>query len=709
MNRLNILLKELKRRSVFRVAMVYAVVGWLLMQLSTQLEGSLNLPPWFDTFVTVITLIGFPIALILAWAFELTADGVKPTPKLSENDEGDAQSAGTLNYILMGALALAMGVIVWQNFAPGQRIQADSVATETVEITQSIAVLPFDDFSADKDQDYFANGISEELLNVLSRINGLRVSSRTSAFSLKDQGKSIAEIGQALDVSYVLEGSVRKSGQTLRITAQLIKAETDQHLWAETYDRALTAENIFAVQDEISAAIVRELKGRLVLNIETLPVRTASLEAYDLYFRAREQVRTRHPDALRAAVEDYQEVIAIDPGFAPAYSGLADAYLLMDTYADMDAEDAAQLAAPIIDKALALEPTSAEALSSASLLALTRQDVEKAIDYAEKAIAANPNHAEAYLRLGGALQRKLQSEAALEAFQKGRALDPLSAVLLHNIVNVQSDLGQLDAARATAEENIRWNPSEPFGYLGLAELLTISTDYAEAHSVLKDAEALNPDADVTRDLLSDLYLLTGMTDEATAIVSDPGKKATILAFTGRQAAALDLISDNTAPFDAIGVYYYLRDFETVLARLNSVEPTQTGPLNELVPGLINWYAIVTFFYSEGDHPDTPARVAKLDDYFGTRTPDDFESEDDFLAGTVYNILKNNPDEAYIWVDGLIDRGIVHKILDEPPFDGLRDTPEFKLRDQRMEEIRSTHRDAIQAQLVNPKPNWVRSR
>ena len=689
--------------------MVYAVVGWLLMQLSTQLEGSLNLPPWFDTFVTVITLIGFPIALIIAWAFELTADGVRPTPRLSESDEGDAQSAGTLNYILMGALALALGVIVWQNFAPGKRIQTDSVPAETVEITQSIAVLPFDDFSADKDQDYFANGISEELLNVLSRINGLRVSSRTSAFSLKDQGKSIAEIGQALDVSYVLEGSVRKSGQTLRITAQLIEAETDQHLWAETYDRALTAENIFAVQDEISAAIVRELKGKLVPDNATPSVRTASLEAYDLYFRAREQVRTRHPDALRAAVEDYQEVIAIDPGFAPAYSGLADAYLLMDTYAGMDAEDAAQLAAPVIDKALALEPTSAEALSSASLLALTRQDVQDAIDYAEKAIAANPNHAEAYLRLGGALQRKLQSEAALEAFQKGRALDPLSPVLLNNIVNVQSDLGQLDAARETAEENIRWNPSEPFGYLGLAELLTISTDYSEAHSVLKDAEALNPDADVTRDLLSDLYLLTGMTDEATAIVGDPGKKATILAFTGREAAALDLISDNTAPFDAIVVYYYLRDFETVLARLNSVEPTQTGPLNELVPGLIYWYAIVTFFYSEGHHSDTPARVAKLDDYFGTKTPDAFESEDDFLAGTVYHILKNNPDAAYIWVDGLIDRGIVHKILDEPPFDGLRDTPEFKLRDQRMEEIRATHRDAIQAQLVNPKPNWVRSR
>ncbi len=215
MNRLTILLRELKRRSVFRVAMVYAVVGWLLMQLSTQLEGALNLPSWFDTFVTVITLIGFPIALILAWAFELTADGVKPTPKLSENDEANPKTPHPLNYTLVGALALCLIVLGWQNFAPRQQGQADSMPAETVDITQSIAVLPFDDFSAGKDQGYFANGISEELLNVLSRINGLRVSSRTSAFSLKDQGKSIPEIGQALDVSYVLEGSVRKSGGAL--------------------------------------------------------------------------------------------------------------------------------------------------------------------------------------------------------------------------------------------------------------------------------------------------------------------------------------------------------------------------------------------------------------------------------------------------------------------------------------------------------------
>ncbi len=307
------------------------------------------------------------------------------------------------------------------------------------------------------------------------------------------------------------------------------------------------------------------------------------------------------------------------------------------------------------------------------------------------------------------MQRKLQSEAALEAFQRGRELDPLSPVLLNNIVNVQSDLGQLDGARETAEENIRWNPSEPFGYLGLAELLTISADYSEAHSVLKDAEALNPEADVTRDLLSDLYLLMGMSDEATAIVGDPGKKAIIMAFIGRQTTARDLVTANAEPFDEIVVHYYLRDFETVLVRLRSIEPTQTGPLNELVPGLINWYTIVTYFYYQVGDEDTPERIAKLDDYFGTKGPEDFANEDDFLAGAVYQIIKNNPDTAYLWIDQLIDRGIVNKILDEPPFDGLRETPDFQIRYERMESIRAPHRVSIEAQLANPKSNWVRTK
>ncbi len=711
MNRLNTLLKELKRRNVFRVAMVYAVVGWLLMQVSTQLEGALNLPSWFDTFVTVVTLIGFPIALILAWAFELTADGVKPTPKATESDEGNPQTVRGLNYALMVALGLSLAVLGWQNFAPGRPVQTqvESNSAENADITQSIAVLPFDDFSSGKDQDYFANGISEELLNVLSRINGLRVSSRTSAFSLKGKGNSIAEIGQALNVSYVLEGSVRKSGQTLRITAQLIETATDQHLWSDTYDRPLTAENIFAVQDEITAAIVRELKGKLVLNTATPLIRTASLEAYDRYFRAREQVRTRHPDSLRAAVEDYKEVIAIDPEFAPAFSGLADAYLLMDTYAGMDAEEAVQLARPIIDKALALEPTSAEALSSASLLALTRQDVESAIDYANKAIAANPNHAEAYLRLGGALQRILQSEAALAAFQKGRALDPLSPVLLNNIVSVQSDLGQIEAAKETAADNIRWNPSKPFGYLNLAKLSMISTDYSKAHSLLKDAEALNPEGDEAKSSLSDLYLLMGMNEEAMETVTVPGEKASILAYTGKQTEALELISENTPPFDQIVVHYYLRDFATVLSLLRGIQPMQTGPLNELVPGLIYWYAITTYFYSQAGHADAPARIAKLDEYFSAKSPESIESEDGLLAWTVYQIIKNNPDAAYFSIDKLIDRGIVNKILDEPPFDGLRETPEFKLYYAKMEENRARHRDAIKAQLADPKSNWIQSR
>jgi TolB-like protein/DNA-binding winged helix-turn-helix (wHTH) protein len=633
-------------------------------------------------------------------------------PTISEAPVSDLtyKNKRGLKGVIAAGLALAVVVLGWQFFTPGQQLQADtgSSITKNAGSTQSIAVLPFEDFSAEKDQEYFANGISEELLNVLAKVDGLRVASRTSAFAFKDSDASMTDIAEALDVGHVLEGSVRKSGTTLRITAQLIDTSNDEHLWSETYDRALTAENLFAVQDEIAAAIVTALKGEITLNATPAHVRTSSLEAYELYLLAREQGNTRRPDSLRAAVENYKQVIALDADFAPAFSGLADAYLLMDTYAGASADESIRLATPYVERALVLDPDSAEALSSASFLAMTKHDKQAAIDFAVRAVAANPNHADAYHRLGLAYNTNNQTEAALAAWQKGRALDPLSGVLLSNISSTHKKLDQMVAAKATASDNIRWNPDEPFGYLNLADLLWVERDYTGAHSLLKDAQALNPAGDTTQYSLSGLYEDVGMYDEAAQVVDGPERKAIILALKGEKEAALNLLPEDADPMSRIQVHYFLRDYPEILAIIANLDTEMYAHMFEIMPYKLSWYAGTTFVYHQQGDPDTAARIAALVNYFDGKGPEDFDDSDALEAGAILYIVKDDPNTAYQWIKRMNDLGHVSNILDCPPFDELRETSEFRLHVVGMESNRTRHREAIQAKLANPKPLWVKT-
>ncbi|MBL4619820.1 MAG: hypothetical protein JKX88_06965, partial [Marinicaulis sp.] len=257
---MNKLLTELRRRNIFRVAGVYAVVGWILMQVAGTLENSLNLPDWFDSAITATLLIGFPIAVLLAWAFEMTPEGVKRTETIAEGESVTVKTGRKLDVAILGGLVLVGVMIGWQMLRP---VPAPSNTTDIGEQTisaASIAVLPFSDLSPNGDQEYFSDGMAEEILNVLVKVTGLNVASRTSSFGFKGQeALGIPFIAEKLNVRHVLEGSVRKSGETIRITAQLIDAQTDQHLWSETFDRTLTTENIFAIQDEIANAIVDRL------------------------------------------------------------------------------------------------------------------------------------------------------------------------------------------------------------------------------------------------------------------------------------------------------------------------------------------------------------------------------------------------------------------------------------------------------------------
>jgi TolB-like protein len=361
---------ELQRRNVIRVAGVYAVVGWVLAQIATTLEETLGLPAWFDSLIVALLLLGFPIALVMAWAFELTPEGVIRTEDVPPGESITAETGRKLDVTIVVALFALVALVAWQNFDGGsqsnQPVEAGMPMTDAQASDASIAVLPFADLSPAGDQEYFSDGIAEEILNVLVGVKGLEVTSRTSSFQFKGQELGIPQIAAELNVRHVLEGSVRKSGNTIRVTAQLIDSGNDKHLWSETYDRPLTTENLFEIQDEIATSIVEALSSALgVASLEPIRVRakTRNLDAYELYLQARPLFHSRTD--LDVADELLSGAIEQDPEFVHAWEirSALQTLMLEYGYSDTPQAEAEERAIEMANRALELEPRSPTALA----------------------------------------------------------------------------------------------------------------------------------------------------------------------------------------------------------------------------------------------------------------------------------------------------------------------------------------------------------
>ena len=311
------LFTELKRRNVFKVAIVYVVVGWLTLQIADVLLENFGIPDWGFKFVTILLLLGFPIALIFAWAFEMTPEGIKREKDVDTSKSITEQTGNKLNYAIIGLLAVGIIYFAVDKFALRDG-GSESGGTNEVSVA-SIAVLPFVDMSPEGDQEYFSDGISEELLNLLAQIRDFRVAGRTSSFSFKGKGEDLRIIGEKLNVDHILEGSVRKAGNQLRITAQLVKVDDGYHVWSAAYDREL--DNVFEIQDEIATAVVTALKETLLgEDVEVITQRrpTENPEAYAHYMKGRHHMQKRTPQDFDRALEEYQRAVTLDPEFALA-------------------------------------------------------------------------------------------------------------------------------------------------------------------------------------------------------------------------------------------------------------------------------------------------------------------------------------------------------------------------------------------------------
>ena len=434
--------QELKRRNVFRVGVAYVVVAWLIIQVIETVSDPLGLPEWTEAFFIVLLLAGLPLILIFSWAFELTPDGLKKTSDVKVEESVTATTGRKLNFTIIAVLVMTIGFFIWER--QGLVEQAEQTAAQdTEEVTQttgaaSVAVLPFVNMSADQEQEYFSDGISEELLNLLAKIPELRVPARTSSFQFKGQNLDIGKVAEQLNVEHVLEGSVRKSGMRVRVTAQLIEADTGYHLWSDTYDREL--DDIFAIQDEISAAIVAALSETLGLESSAAPhVVATSSEAYNAYLLGQHQLKKRTSIDIEAAIGNFERALELDPNYAPAHAGIGLAWYLMTasgaTYGTLQLNDALDKALPHLERAMELDPELPEAQGAYGLTLDARLRHEEALPYFEKALARNPSLTDVRNWYSQSLSSLGRADESFVEMQKAYELDPLSVLTLHNYAN----------------------------------------------------------------------------------------------------------------------------------------------------------------------------------------------------------------------------------------------------------------------------------
>jgi adenylate cyclase len=481
---------ELKRRNVIRVAVAYIIVGWLIMQAGDTLAPALHLPEWVNSLLVFFLLLGFPLALFFAWAFEMTPEGIKKEIDVDRSKSITNVTGQKLNSAIIGVLVLALGYFAIDKLVLDPGRDAEDIAAavqvaqdqlnqsiETPEADNSIAVLPFVNMSDDGANEYFSDGLSEELLNLLAKIPELKVAARTSSFQFKGQTGDIETIARQLKVANILEGSVRKSGNQVRITAQLIKADDGYHLWSETYDRTL--DNIFQVQDEIAVAVVDALK--LTLLGEAPVANEVNPDAYALFLQGRFHYDQSTELSLQKAVEAYQKALEIDPGYAAAKAGLALTIIWQAGYEYIEYEAGVESALATAKKAVELDPGLALAWVSLSEIQGTYLwQWQASKESAQKAIELDPVNSTALAQAAEITRDLGQFDQSLTMLQKAVALDPLNLIAINQLARGYLAVGRFEEAEKQYLHLLALNPSHGGAHSQYAYALLAMGRYGDA-------------------------------------------------------------------------------------------------------------------------------------------------------------------------------------------------------------------------------------
>jgi len=687
------LFNELKRRNVFRVAVAYVVSAWLVLQVADVVINNIGAPDWvFSVFMLAGALLFLPV-LFFSWAYELTPEGVKREAEVDRSHSITRTTGRKLDLITIAMLVAVVGFVLIKDNLPS----TDSVdtapgdATDEVVATtaddKSIAVLAFDDLSPGGDQAFFAEGLSEEILNVLAQVPGLKVAGRTSSFAFKGADTDLREIGDALNVAHILEGSVRKAGDRIRVTAQLIQASDGFHLFSRTYDRDLV--DVFAVQDEIAALIGTALKSELGGD-ESIPTATpTSLEAYDLYLLARQRIHSRNPELMNEAIEMLDRALEIDPEYAPALAQRALVLTLMSdglgAYGDIPEAIAIEEGLALIDRALEINPRLAEAHAIYGLINYQRPGrIDEAIDSLRYALELNPNMDDGKNWLANATD---DIHEAMELYKQVLLRDPLYGPAFNNLTQAYMDLADFDrseeligrVARITGpDENVRQ---------ALGTVAMMRGDVSGAVRDFSYAYDVNSNAEVVQGWLSFALFQIGNLQRSSEVGSQANSLPVFAAMGDFDAA--DRLVEQYASLSGNPAFLVNDVANYLIQRGRAAEVV--GLVNDHygdIPALLDAWPVVSYYgtvylgplalaYSQlGKNDEHQLLLDTMKSVLETQQERGSDSWIHWYCQAQYAALTGDADAAIAHLQTSFDKGFVSVIVTDPVFEVLADDERF---------------------------------
>lgn len=691
------LFDELKRRNVFRVAVAYVVTSWLVLQVADVVLNNIEAPRWiFSVFLLALALGAIPV-LIFSWAYELTPEGLKREAEVDRSRSITGQTGRKLNMITIAILIAVVAFVLVERafFRGGEQATVaeapDAVPEEVVsnEVDdRSIAVLAFDDLSEQGDQAFFAEGLSEELLNVLAQVPGLKVAGRTSSFAFKNKDADLREIGEILNVAHILEGSVRKAGNRIRVTAQLIKADDGFHLFSKTYDRDL--DDIFSLQDELAALIGDALKAELV-GEEAIPAATpTNIEAFDLYLLARQHIRTRNPELMFDALDKLDEALAIDPDYAPALAQKALAlFLLSDSpgaYGDIPAREAIAEADTLLQRALKQDPGLAEAYAVLGLIRTDQiNDEQDAIPNLRRALEINPNLESAKLWLANAGN---DSREAIALYEEVILRDPMYRPAFNNVIQNYLAYGEYDKSDALISRVERITGTDDSIDQARGTVDFLRGDLADAYHHFDSAFQVNPNATVVKMWFSYTLVQLGDMERASEDALDPVR---LIAYrelgdfesADRLLADLSFTSGNFER-NLRHAADYLGTKDRADDMIAIVEKDFSG-----VGSIIDHYPQVTSYGSEflgplayvyrlaGRDGEFDLLMAEMDRVLSFQEKTGTDNWYHWYCRAQHSVLANDGAAATTYLQRAVDSGLASVIFVEPLFDLMADDAAFQ--------------------------------
>lgn len=505
---------ELQRRNVYRVAVAYGVVSWLLVQIATQVFPFFDIPGWAIRMIIVVLLLGFPVALIIAWIYELTPEGLQRTDDVPAAKTPTPSKGRRIDFVIIGVLLVIIVLMAWRHF------HADPTANPDLP-RKSIAILPFVDLSESRDQEYLSDGFTEQIIDSLAHLHGLFVVARTTAFSFKNKNGDVRDIGRQLQVTHILEGSVRHGKGKIRVAAQLIDVANGFHLWSETYDSA--EEDLLALQSDVARKVAGALQLQLHLAETTHlgKALTQDSEAYDAYLRGRYLLNKRTVDTIQKGRALFEQAVAKDPKFALGHAGIADAYILLGKLGAISPGEAASKAWTEVSLALSIDSQLAEGYVSRAVLL---NDFEWNADAGEadyrKALELSPNHAGAHHWYGRALAQRGRTKEAFSEMEAAEKLDPLSPFIRTTKARIlwtaHRDREAIDQCRRALDLEADFALS----FSVLAQAYLHEKQYPKAIEAAQKFVALSGDTGWAKLELAYAYAVAGNKSESDRIVGE---------------------------------------------------------------------------------------------------------------------------------------------------------------------------------------------